>query len=173
MLLQYLRKRELGSIKQNDKENIYKYLDLICKKRIQENEFELYKYLFDISKYEFIILIDGDEIKEINSHSHEIKIYFKNNIRKEKFLVKKLNLNKVGDELYNFFDNDGNIQFENKSIIANTIYIKEKDIDIEDKEIIYNITNYKPTNWYKHKIKYILIFFILFLIISVFKNSNI
>ncbi len=171
MLLKYIRKRELGlKIPIND---INKNLDLICKKRIQENEFELYNHLLNNSKYGFRILIDGKEIKEINSNSHDITIYFENYITKENFLVKKLNLNKVEDEIYNFFDNDDNIQFETKFIISQTNKISQKDIDIYDKEIIKKIISYKSKKWYKYKIIFLIIFFVFLLIIYLFKNSSI
>ncbi len=171
MLLKYIRNRELGL--KTPINDINKKLDLICKNRMKENEFELYTHLLQISKYDFRILIDGKEIKEIKSHSHDITIYFENHITKENFIVKKLNLNKVEDDIYNFFDDDGNIKFQNKSININTNCIKQKDIDIYDDEIILKIIYYKPKNWYDYKIIYVNILLIFFFIIYLFKNSSI
>ncbi len=157
-IINLLEKRNYG-IKYKIKD-FEKSIDLICKSRLLNKDYGLYKYLIDKKQYEFYIFIDGLRYKKINLHSQEIQIYFINNIKKEYILVKKLNLNFFDGNKYYYYNNEGEQQWIDHHIIINSECIDLEDIDIYDNEIIETIINFKK--WSKN-LKRIIVYSILVL----------
>ncbi len=127
------------------KEKINLTLHLICLERIKNQDFSLFDEMIKKKLYEFVIFIDGIPYKIINSQSHDIKIYFINNITGDYYMVKRLNLNYHIDKYY-YYDNDGEQLFNKKYIMPDSEYIDIEDIDLYDNEIISKIIKYKKSN---------------------------
>ncbi len=147
-------------------------LHLICIKRLENNDFELFDELVKRKFYEFAIFIDDLPYKIINSQSHDIKIYFLNNITKEHFMILRLNLNYHIDKYY-YYDNEGNQEFSNNYVIPDSEFIDIKDIDTHDNKIIFNIIKYKKTKNILSKYLIYLFLLIIYLIYFLFKDKTI
>ncbi len=147
-------------------------LHLICVKRLVNNDFELFDELVKRNLYEFIIFIDDLPYKIINSQSHDIKIYFQNNITKEHFMISRLNLNYHIDKYY-YYDNEGNQEFSNNYVIPDSEFIDIKDINIHDNSIIKKIIEYRKTKNILSKYLIYLFLLIIYLIYFLFKDKTI
>jgi hypothetical protein len=147
-------------------------LHLICIKRLENNDFELFDELVKRKFYEFAIFIDDLPYKIINSQSHDIKVYFINNITKEYYIVTRLNLNYHIDKYY-YYDNEGNQQFTNNYVISDSQFIDIKDIDTHDKSIIKKIIKYKKQKKILPKCLLYLFLFLIYLIYFLFKDKTI
>lgn len=164
MLINHLIKREYTNFKDNSFDII---LDLMCKKRLEEKDYNLYNYMIENSFYNLKILIDNKEYNKIDSHSHDIKIFFENKITEDNFIVRRLNLNNVSYLRYHFFDNEGIRQFVSKEIGSDSEFIDIKDIDIYDENIIKNIIRYKKSTLLDKIYFWLKITFVIFLIIYI------
>ena len=170
MIIRIIENNKYGTKFKENKFNLA--LHLICLERIKNRDFNLFDEMIKRKLYEFVIFIDDLLYKTINLQSHDIKIYFINNITKDFFIVKRLNLNYHIDKYY-YYDNEGEQKFNNNYIIPDSEFIDIQDIDIYDEEILSEIVKYKKNNFQYLKYFFYLFLLIIYIIYFLFKEKTI